>query len=443
MRGTRQHRFFATISWAHSLIWAQQDTENGVLDTDPVPDPVVHLKLPLIVYRHVLLHWTQTPLMIVIAISASSCASGMSIWLYIIPLVQIIYSIFTEAMLMKELAAAIEGMSASFTYNASWVPKMFGRSLAVTRPKMTRSLTVLDHRYILMLIGFNSALDLATDAIQIGQVRQCDLVDKDFNDQYAESWSYVGMVQFAKAIHLWGFFLMLLITAFFVQGVVGIVTARRALSMVRPGMPAAGNFPDLCVRSERCRQKLVAKRLLFSRLALASECASMLYASRVLLELAAEMDGFLAATKPPEATQSIGTGGTVEPPIRAVRGRKLARERKQKTEAEQRFDHYYLSVVRLVLFESVPSLSLTVAFFSLELDNLDGIGVAKNIFSMLSSAVYATMMAFYVAGGGIKGKLLAFFIVVCVLMAVAKIAPAFVCDSNFYSVVTFRCVEKV
>mmetsp|Transcript_7432 Transcript_7432/g.23066 ORF Transcript_7432/g.23066 Transcript_7432/m.23066 type:complete len:311 (-) Transcript_7432:66-998(-) len=251
------------------------------------------------------------------------------------------------------------------------------------------------------------------------------------------------------------------------DGAQGLRLLRRALRLLRhaPGrhLPhpgrhrqrqglAAGNFPDIGVRAERVRRKLRGKVDLMKKLARVAEAASMFFASRVLVELASEVEGFIAATSETKTTSGSPTAGQVygapadgagSPSKAAPRGLKQARDRQRLAADQRRFKFCFWSVVRLVLLESVPSLSLTVAFFSLQFHRLGPLGQAKTVLSTCCSAASALSMGLYAYSGGLKGKIVAALVVLFVLLPLVKMVFAFVCDSNFFSAMTFRCVEPV
>jgi len=238
-----------------------------------------------------------------------------------------------------------------------------------------------------------------------------------------------------------------------------------ALRLSRPGGEAAGNLPDIGVHVERVRRKLDAKLLLTKKLARAAEAASMFHASRILMELSLELEGSIAATASPtdavtehrrwstsprklwRSLREAAREPQQETPRReysgsyAPRGIKLAKERKHFAEQHRRFKFSLFSTIRLVLFESVPSLTLTVAFLIIEADMMGPVGMAKTVMSTIISAIISISLGVYCWSTGWKGKITALLTTIFTILPLVKLAFAFACDSHIVSLFTFQCID--
>jgi len=425
-----------------------------------VGDPLLLCALPRKILMSILISWGMVPVLLAIALSESDCEVGLHLQWYAIPAIAVALIAAVERSCMKGVLETTRFLAEHHSEaRGKWVPNMFERVLNVCRPAWAVSYAVVDHWIFLMAFGAMSVMDLATDAIQVGQIRDCELRDREFHSRHMATFAEVGLEEVTNVVYLSGSFGLLLGGAALLQCGVGLLAAVHAVVLSRPGGEAAGNFPDIGVRVDRARRKLSAKLLLIKKLARAAEAASMFHASRVLMELALELEGTMAATaspadlptkrlpflpwklisRVPDASQQSPdcTPRSTSPP----KGIKLAKERKRAAEQHRRFKFSLFSTMRLVLFESVPSLVLTVAFFCIQVEKLGALGKAKTVLSTCISSVISISMGLYCYSCGLKGKITAALVAVFSVLPLVKMSFAFMCDSHIFSFFTFQCVE--
>lgn len=424
------------------------------------PDITFMRDVNVLLRRAGLVIWLSVLPLYLAGMALSSCDDGAPLWLYLAPFGIIAFTRHTELSIVQIFADQAD---------TGFLPQKHVRD-AVLESTPSELLKVLDSRWMMMVFGALSILDLSTDAMQPGQVRRCE-ESAQFEAQYLESWQTVWKMGEAVAVtHMWGLFSLLLVVVILVQGLFGW----RKLLAAQGHLDEEGQFcrmgrydfytQDEMQELSSCTQSFPANigdprntHLLvsfgysryseyWSNLAMVADWAGMLHLAKFLKLLAGR-----AARRgseinwegwKPGKPESEEGGNVVE---KNDQGEEVFRVVFAVRDAEEvaKFKAAFQQILRCVLMENAPSMFVTTAFFCLRFDSLTMLGIVKLSFSAALSVTGALAKAKESSKGGCKGLVVGLLIVLLVLLAGVKWAYAFVCPSHFFSLLTMQCVQRI
>jgi len=226
--------------------------------------------------------------------------------------------------------------------------RAIAQALKACRPESV--LKVMDRGLVLKLSGSAFVMDMATDAMQPGQVYQCEREHPSMRTFYENSWEhepYVAAV--VKRTGLSGAFCAMLLAIIIVQWGYGwwrCWHAKRFLGEVERST------------ADSLNTKMRELTRLLSDLAVVSELAGAMHSSKLFREISGNIDDIFLQRLPQYDFLEVRQFGA------------------------QKFQVLLGSIFRVVLVENTSTMILSTAFLCLRIDDMTALGIAKVIFSL-------------------------------------------------------------